>query len=548
MVLVAVLQPATASAAVSSTTGNLLVLVARTAPRATVARVAVGRLLALTGARPAGHSVPEIGLVTVRPPAGLPLAVLAGRLRALPGIIAVAAERRYVPRQLPNDPALTAADAASGVVQWALARENFPAAWSLTHGAGALVGVIDSGTDASHPDLSAKIAAAVDQETPAGDARSDQVGHGTHVSSLACAATNNGIGLAGAGYDCRLVVEKTDFTDSSIDAAIVDAANRRVQAVNMSFGPADPTSSGAAPAGEVAALRYAAARGVVLVAAAADQPGSEQGDPANLLQPAGTGGRSGRGLGIDVTAAEFSGGRAGFAGYGSEISMAAYGAFQPEASGVLALGGRQAGIFGAFPGNPTGLESSLLSPCNCRTTFAGDGRYAYLAGTSMAAPQVAATAAMMRVLNPYAKVPDVITALETAASRPRGAGWTRDLGWGILNAGAALDAVRRVDRLAPVAQVRAPRRSSHRTYAVRWSGSDPHPGALIASGIASYEVKVQLPRRRTRIIARRTSRRALRFTGAPGGTYTFSVIAVDSAGNREVRAARATTTVARGAR
>jgi serine protease len=548
LVLVAALPPASASAAAPARTGNLLILIGPGGSRAKTARSAVDRLLALAGARPAGHSVPQIGLITVRPPAGLTLPVLANRLRALPGVTSVTAERRYIPRRLPNDPALTTADAASGVVQWALGRENFPAAWSLSHGTGALVGVIDSGIDATHPDLSTKIAAAVDQETPAGDPRTDQVGHGTHVSSLACAATNNGIGLAGAGYDCRLVVEKTDFTDSSIDAAIVDAADRHVQAINMSFGPADPTTSGPAPPGEVSALRYAAARGVVLVAAAADQPGTEQGDPANVLQPAGTGGQAGQGLGIDVTAAEFSGARAGFAGYGSEISMAAYGAFQPEASGVLGLGGQQAGIFGAFPGNPTDLESSLLSPCNCRTTFAGDSRYAYLAGTSMAAPQVAATAAMMRVLNPYATVPDVIGALETSSSRPRGTGWSQDLGWGILNAGAALDAVRRIDRLRPLARVRAPRRSSHRAFAVSWSGSDPHPGALVASGIAYYEVTVQPQHHRTRIIAHRTTARRLRFAGAPGATYTFGVIAVDRAGNREARAARATTTIARGAR
>ena len=254
-------------------------------------------------------------------------------------------------------------------------------------------------------------------------------------------------------------------------------------------------------------------------------PGTEQGDPANVLQPAGTGGLPGRGLGIDVTAAEFSGARAGFAGYGSEVSMAAYGAFQPEANGVLGLGGPQAGIFGAFPGNPTSLEGSLISPCNCRTTFAGDDRYAYLAGTSMAAPQVAATAAMMRVLNPYATVPDVIGALEASASRAAGTGWTADLGWGVLNAGAALDAVRRVDRLAPVATVSAPRRSSHRTFVVRWSGSDPHPGALIASGVASYEVELIPLHHRARVIARHTTRRSLRFTGAAGATYTFRVTA-----------------------
>src|SRR5262249_49695508 len=153
--------------------------------------------------------------ITVRPPAGVSLTSFAQRLRAIAGVGSVQTEHRYVPRAEPNDPALTAPDQYSGVEEWALSREGFPAAWDISKGDGALVGVVDTGIDATHPDLSSKIAATVDQQPSddsTGPADTDQVGHGTHVSSLACAATNNGIGIAGAGYDCKLVVEKTDFT------------------------------------------------------------------------------------------------------------------------------------------------------------------------------------------------------------------------------------------------------------------------------------------------------------------------------------------------
>lgn len=528
-------------------TGNVLVLLAPRAGAAAAGRSAIRAVVARAGGRFAGKAVPEIGLITLRPRAGVSPAAFARTLARLPGVASASVEHRYVPRFVPSDPALLAADPSSGTVQWALARENFYAAWDVSRGNGALVGVVDSGIDGSHPDLISKIAAAVDQQDPSdarGTARTDEVGHGTHVSSLACADTNNAVGMAGAGFNCRLVVEKTDFSDSSIAASIVDAANRHVGAINMSFGPAQPTPNSAPPS-EVRALDYAAAHGVVLVAAAADSPGSEQGDPANVLQPAGSGPNLSQGLGLDVTAADYSGQRATFAGFGSEISLAAFGAFEPGSTGLLGLGAAPPGIFGAFPANQTDLESAP-DLCNCRTSFDGSNDYAYLQGTSMAAPQVAATAAMMRVLNPFASVSDVITTLKFTASRPPGAGWSQDLGWGILDAGTALDAIRRVDRLPPVSKLRAPRVSHRRVFLLRWSGHDRRYGELIPSGIARFNVYEKVGRRRARLIAR-TTRHALRFHGTRGVRYVFFTVAIDRAGNRERKPIDARTRVARNA-
>lgn len=537
-----------AHAAPAPSTGNVMVLLERGRAVAAAARSSVRATAARLRAHPAGRSVPEIGLITLHPPAGVTATAFAATLARLPGVSSVALERRYVPRSVPNDPALHVADATSGVVQWALARENFPAAWDLSHGDGALVGVIDTGIDASHPDLAGKIAGAVDQQDPSdarGTARTDEVGHGTHVSSLACAGTNNGIGVAGAGYNCQLLVEKSDFSDSSIAAAIVDAANHRVDALNMSFGPAQPTAA-AAPASELRALQYAAAHNVVLVAAAADSPTAEQGDPANVLQPANTGPNLTQGLGLDVTAADYSGARASFAGLGSEISLAAFGAFKPDATGLLGLGAPVPGILGAFPSNQTDLDSPI-DGCGCRTTFGASNSYAYLQGTSMAAPQVTATAAMMRVLNPYATVTDVITALKATASRPAGTGWTANLGWGILNAGAALEAIRRIDRQAPVSELSAPRTSRTREFVLRWAGHDQRSPELVASGIARYYVYARAGAGRARLISS-TTRHTLRFRGRPGVRYVFFTVAVDRAGNRELHPLDATTRVTRGAR
>jgi serine protease len=539
---------ASAASPQTSPTGNLLVLLDRGRAEATAGNAAVHATIASAGARIAGFAVPQIGLITVRPSRHQTAASLAQRLRRLPGVASVQPEHRLVPRSVPNDPALTAPDSNSGVVEWVLAREGFYNAWSISRGDGAEVGVIDTGIDASHPDLASKIAAAVDQQDPSdarGTAGTDEVGHGTHVSSLACADTGNGIGIAGAGYDCKLVIEKSDFSDSSIAAAIVDATDRHVQAINMSFGPGGSSTPAPAPQSEVRALDYAAAHKVVLVAAAGDSPGTEQGDPANVVQPAGTGPTLSAGIGLDVTAAAYNGARASFAGYGSEISIAAFGALNPDAGGLVGLSAPPPGILGAFPANSTDLEQ-LPNPCFCRTTFDGDSRYAYLQGTSMAAPQVAAVGAMMRVLNPFASLADVLTTIKRTAQRPAGTGWTSSLGWGILDAGTALEAIRRIDRLAPSSKLVAPRVARRRAFVLRWSGRDRQYPGLIASGIARYDVYARARGRRAVLIAR-TMRHRLTFHGRRGYRYVFFTVAVDHAGNREVHPVDVTTRVARGA-
>jgi subtilisin family serine protease len=541
--LFAALVPMAGSAQAASapnTTGNLLVLLKTSRAHADAATTAVHALLADVGGRLAGKSVLQIGLITVRPPLGLAPDVFASLIRALPGVASVQIERRYVPRFTPNDPALGASDPNTGVLQWTLAREDFYNAWNIFKGNGALVGVIDTGIDASHPDLRNKIAAAVNQQDPSvatGTARTDEGGHGTHVSSLACADTNNGFGMAGAGYNCQIVMEKTDFSDSSIAASIVDATNRGVQSINMSFGPSSPGAS-PAPASEVRALNYAAAHKVVLVAAAADSAGSEQGDPANVLQPAGSAPNMNAGIGLDVTAADYSGGRASFAGFGSEISVAAFGALIPNLSPLDLTTPR--GILGAFPANPTDLDS-----CGCRAPFQGSS-YAFLQGTSMAAPQVAALGAMMRALNPYASLQDILRAIKQTAQRPPGTGWRADVGWGIIDAGGALNAIRGLDRLPPVSQLFAPIVSHHRTFILHWTGHDQQRAGLIASGIAYYDVYLRLSKGRSRLLAR-TSRHGLKFRGRSGTKYSFFVIAVDRAGNRQTPVAAAATRVARGA-
>jgi subtilisin family serine protease len=410
LALVAALAPPASAA--PERTGRLLVTLDRPQASSPAGARAAAAVLAHDGVRREGAQVPQIGLVSVRPAAGLGLTQLAKILRRQPGVRSVEVEHRYSLRFVPNDPALSAPEASAGTpagtpLAWWVSRVGLPAAWDVARGDGAVVAVIDTGVDGGHPDLAGKIADTIDNDGIGthGGPTTDENGHGTHVASLACAAGDNGYGVVGAGLNCKLLVIKSDLSDGSVARSIVQAADRGADAINMSFG----TDGQIRPAQTIVdAIDYAVSKDVVLVAAAADNPTEEQGDPANILQPTGTGADITAGRGLTVTAANFAGARASFAGRGSQISLAAPGSFADSTG--------PPGLFAAFPSNQTELEGGggLLFPtpgCRCRATFSGDSRYAYLEGTSMAAPIVAGIAALVRHANPETTAADVIRVL-----------------------------------------------------------------------------------------------------------------------------------------
>jgi subtilisin family serine protease len=308
------------------------------------------------------RSIPQLGVIAVAPRAGsdASLHALAQRLRARAGVARVSVERRFSLRYVPNDPALSAPEASAGTpagtpLAWWVSRVGLPAAWDVARGDGAVVAVIDTGVDGGHPDLAGKIADTIDNDGIGthGGPTTDENGHGTHVASLACAAGDNGYGVVGAGLNCKLLVIKSDLSDGSVARSIVQAADRGADAINMSFG----TDGQIRPAQTIVdAIDYAVSKDVVLVAAAADNPTEEQGDPANILQPTGTGADITAGRGLTVTAANFAGARASFAGRGSQISLAAPGSFADSTG--------PPGLFAAFPSNQTELEGGggLLFP------------------------------------------------------------------------------------------------------------------------------------------------------------------------------------------
>jgi subtilisin family serine protease len=530
--------PARASAQPSGhtpTTGRLLVTL-KPPPAGQAQASAVQAVAARTGAQATRLSIPQLRTVGVRAARGSSLRALAQRLRADPQVAEVHAEQRFTLRYVPNDPAFTSSERGENgtVTEWWAAREGLPSAWDLAKGDGARVAVIDTGADATHPDLTNKIVASADFDGRggAGPPTVDEDGHGTHVASLACGEPDNGVGIAGSGLGCDLLIAKSDLSEGSVAQALIWAADNGAEAINMSFG----TDGRVSPSDAfVKALEYANAKGAVLVAAAADDPVREQGYPADVLQPTDTGGDLSRNFGLSVTAANAADDRASFAGRGGQISMAAYGTYGP---------GGSAGLLGAFPAATTALErgDSALEqrPCHCRATYNGDTRYAYLAGTSMSAAVVSGVAALMRHLNPDLPPADVVRILKQTARRPVEA-WSPELGWGILDAGAAVAAARSVDAHAPSSQLSRPKVTG-RSILLRWRGADDGVAGVVASGIDHFEVWRSAAGRPARRIST-TRRHMLRLRGVRGQRYGFFTIAVDHAGNREAPPAKADASV-----
>ena len=99
--------------------------------------------------------------------------------------------------------------------QWAINKISLPSAWEIEKGNQLLVGIIDSGIDATHPDLQGRIDTTLSQSFVEGyNPLEDATGHGTHVAGIIAAKTNNSIGIAGVCWNVKLVSLRVIGTDS----------------------------------------------------------------------------------------------------------------------------------------------------------------------------------------------------------------------------------------------------------------------------------------------------------------------------------------------
>jgi len=504
-------------------TGRAVVLFDEGMPR--TARIARG-----LGLRQAGRQAPKLDALIVEIPAGSTLGELRSRLQSHERVVAVEPEYRRQLRVAPNDPGFGAPDpkAPQGdSTQWFLRKSKFEAAWDISKGARATVGVVDVGADAGHPDLSGQIRALVDQDPTAfaAGAGTDTNGHGTHVAGLACADANNGFGIAGAGFDCGLIIEKSDLSDGSVAASIIDAVDRGAEVINLSLG--GPGESSVIKR----AVDYAIERDVVLVAAAVNEGSEDQGIPAEYIQPRGTAFDLNVNRGLVVTSADYGGARVPQAGFGTGVTLAAYGDSTPDTPGIIST----------WPRNSTEIDNGSLlppsPPCFCRTSVGSDNRFAYLFGTSMAAPQVAGAAALIRSLNPK------LSAAKTVRAIKEGTGASYNpatVGWGVLDATGAIARALQLESDPPESSARTTRTVRSRTFTVKLRASDPVVDLVPATGLD--RVRVFYARsgssgyrvhRTVKATGFSDGRHSFRFRGTPGHTYRFYSRAVDKAGNEE---------------
>lgn len=368
---------------------------------------------------------------------------------------------------------------------------NLLRAWPYSRGAGVVIAVVDSGY-VSHPEFSGRVLPGYDFISDAKDARDgdgrdpnprdegDWVTqaevdakevdadceartsnwHGTHVASIALAAANNAVGVAGIAPLAKLLpvraLGRCGGNDRDIADAIRWAAGGEVSGVPMNEHPADvinlSLSGEGGCYGPIAfAIEEALSLGAVIVVAA----GNDETD-ASTRSPASCDGV------ITVAAVTESGRRAVYSNYGDVVAIAAPG-----------------GVY----------DTGIIGASNLGSTVPVRFAYARGAGTSSAAPHVAGILALARSFDRTTPAPELASLLQMSATPfpldpSTGLPWAGDCeerhcGAGIANAGAMLALM--AARPKPTVQFSAPE-----SLAIGLDGGESAPvsATSVADGMA----------------------------------------------------------------
>jgi serine protease len=258
-------------------------------------------------------------------------------------------------------------------------------------GGDVVVGSIDTGVDFTHPEFTGRLIAG--RDFIGGDDKpydTTDEGHGTHTTGT-MAGSNVGVaGVTGASSHVKVYVQRVCGPNGCPTSAIVNAIRAAADqanlvAMNLSLGGNSESSS------EKSAIAYATSKGVLVIASAGNSGSGKVACPA--CDP----------NAISVAATNWKDELAAYSQKGSGLDLSAPGGY------CYSNTTEEGCIF-----------SSVVSGYTEGRTYSGptNGTYAYMMGTSMAAPQVTGAAAAVASK----------TGLRGAALRARLEGTADDLG------------------------------------------------------------------------------------------------------------------------
>jgi len=254
----------------------------------------------------------------------------------------------------------------------------------------------------------------------------DREGHGTFVAGMIAETTNNGIGLTGLAYGAKIMPIRVLDADGNGDSDTIArgiryAVAHGAQVINLSL-EFDITVTASEIPDIIGAVRYAHNHGVVVVAAAGNDSSLHLAYPA--AAPAV----------ISVGATTLDRCVAAYSNSGTKLDLVAPGggddaslSTDPDCHPLRNLPAVHQMTFRDF---------DSISPGTNPTRFSLPASY----GTSMAAPEVSATAGLViasRILGPRPSPDKVLARLEQTATPLGGTQPNSDYGYGLINAGAA---------------------------------------------------------------------------------------------------------------
>jgi serine protease len=340
-------------------------------------------------------------------------------------------------RVIPNDPGISHAPGGWKEVQWDFAGEfgvNAPEAWAnvaadgAPGGHGVIVAVLDTGVAYANrgpfrrsPDFTAGEFVRGYDFVARDRFPNDRNGHGTFVASTIAEATNNGRGLTGLAFGARLMPVRVldsqgEGEASTIAEGVIFAARHGAQVINLSLEFSPGVTASDIPE-LIEALRYARRRGVLVVGAAGNEGHTAIAFPARAPTV------------VSVGATTEHGCLAGYSNDGSGLTLVAPG------------GGADASL----PGDPNCRPDLPPGRDIYQVTFTGSSPRVFglptgYEGTSMAAPHVSATAALVIASGVLGRhpTPAQITARLRATARKLGGPSDQALyGAGLVDAAAA---------------------------------------------------------------------------------------------------------------